>query len=145
MGVWVCVGVGVCVRVCGCGWGGGAIGVYIFCLNIDIREPGGKATGNKSRIYPGVSMLSCHLVLLSFTCLLSDYAGCVRVGEGPGDGCVSQVVVQAPQVFHRVHCLSHKELPEARLTYFVEKVSTGVVLYTNNLVHYFVVNKIMLQ
>ncbi|XP_064403011.1 U3 small nucleolar RNA-associated protein 25 homolog isoform X2 [Halichondria panicea] len=51
-----------------------------------------------------------------------NYAGRVRVGEGPGDGCVSQVVVQAPQVFHRVHCLSHKELPEARLTYFVEKI-----------------------
>ncbi len=77
-----------------------------------------------------MSTLACwyciYCVVLHST--LWDHAGRVRVGEGPGDGCVSQVVVQAPQVFHRVQCLSHRELPEARLNYFVEKVSTSVVL-----------------
>ena len=54
---------------------------------------------------------------------MPDYAGRVRVGELAQDGCISQVIVQTPQVFHRVPCVSYKQLPEARLSYFVEKVS----------------------
>ena len=37
-------------------------------------------------------------------------------------GSVCQVVKQVPQTFHCINCPSHTALPEARFTYFTEKV-----------------------
>ena len=44
------------------------------------------------------------------------------MSEPSYSGSVCQVVKQVPQTFHRINCPSHTALPEARFTYFTEKV-----------------------
>ena len=51
-----------------------------------------------------------------------DYAGKVKVCELRYPGSVAKVALQLPQTFHRVQCESHLQLPQARWTYFIEKV-----------------------
>lgn len=66
----------------------------------------------------------------------SDYAGKVRVSEANHDGCVAAVALQVPQTFHRIDCQSYRQLPAARLSYFVEQVRENgdtVILHIKNL------------
>ena len=58
---------------------------------------------------------------------LADYAGCVRCDEDGRreGGIVGQVVRQVPQVFTRLSCPSHTQLPDARLHHFTSQVLPG--------------------
>lgn len=53
---------------------------------------------------------------------VTDFSGRMRVFEAKHTGTLSQISVQVPHVFRKFPCSSHKELPTARLQYFIENV-----------------------
>lgn len=52
---------------------------------------------------------------------LQNYAGKVKV-TAPSAGVISKVILQVPQVFHRISCKSPADMDDAKFLYFKEKL-----------------------
>ena len=80
---------------------------------------------DRSKFYRQTIVLSSHLTpdiqaLVRRFCF--NFSGRLTV-QPTYEGCISRIVSQVPQVFHRFECESFSQMSDARFAFFVEKVT----------------------
>ncbi|KJE95372.1 digestive organ expansion factor [Capsaspora owczarzaki ATCC 30864] len=77
-----------------------------------------------SKFYRQTIILSAHLspeILALMRRISSNFSGRLIV-QPTYPGCISRIVNQVPQVFHRFECDSYSNMPDARFAFFREKI-----------------------